>query len=192
MLETEDRAASPGCPPADGVFGGLKPGERLLIHPAIPRPTEHPEYRVQRVEAGRIVLRERPADPPLSIPAASVAQLHAAGGQKPAVLVLKGRLQWITARRQWTVLPEEPPADSEHGLHKLTNASDPRVVEFIEQLRHQGYSAWWVPVESMREFLAQGGEIIYDQDGRYLRTRDQRSEWILLGRSPAATAVAPL
>jgi hypothetical protein len=189
MLETEDRAVSPAYSRENGLFGGLTPGDRVLVHPSIPRATEHREYQVQHVEGGRITLRERLADPPLSIASAAVAEVRSARGPKPAMLVLRGRLQWITAARQWVVLPEQPPADCEHGLHKLASSSDDRVVEFIEQLRQQGYSAWWVPVDSVREFLSQGGEIIYDSDGRYLRTRDQRSEWILLGRQPGTTAL---
>jgi len=190
MLETEDRAVAPGHSLDDGFFGRLTPGESILIQPSIPRPAEHLEYRVQCVEAGRIVLRQRASDPLLSIATAAIAELQSARGPKPAKLILKGRLQWITAAREWTVLPEEPPAESEHGLHKLTSASEPRVVEFIEDLRQRGYSAWWVPVDRVREFLGEGGEVIYDSDGRYLRTRDQRSEWILLAKNPAAAAAS--
>ncbi len=188
MLQTEGRAANPGYPPADGFSNRLTPGEKVLIHPSIPRPSEHREYRVQQVEAGRIVLRQRPADPTLTVTTGAIAELQSARGQKPAMLILKGRLQWITAAREWAVLPEEPPADSEHGLHKLASADDPGVLDLIEELRRKGYSAWWVPAGSVREFLGQGGEIIYDSDGRYLRTRDQRSEWVLLGRSIEAAA----
>ncbi len=183
MLETKNGAVSPGCSPAAGLSPQLAPGEKVLIHPSIPRPMQHREYHVQQVDKDRIVLRHDPADPPLSIISTSIAQIQSARGQKPATLVLKGRLQWITAARQWTILPEEPPADSEHGLHKLASASDPRVVEFIEELRQKGYSAWWVRVDRVGEFLGEGSEVIYDSDGRYLRTRDQRSEWVLLGRS---------
>jgi len=189
MLETEGRALSPAHSRGDGLFGALTAGDRVLVHPSIPRPAGHREYQVQRVEGGRIVLQERPADQLLNIAATAVAEVRSGRGPKPAMLVLKGRLQWITATRQWIVLPEQPPADSEHGLHKLASSSDDRVVEFIEQLRQRGYSPWWVPVDSVREFLNQGGEIIYDSDGRYLRTRDQRSEWILLGRQPEAAAL---
>lgn len=189
MLETENQAVSPAYLREDALFGGLRPGDRIQVHPSVPRPTEHREYEVQRLEAGRIVLRERAADQPLSIAAAAVAEVRSGRGPKSAMLVLKGRLQWITAARKWVVLPEQPPADSEHGLHKVASSSDERVLEFIGQLRQQGYSPWWVPVESVREFLSQGGEIIYDSDGRYLRTRDQRSEWILLGRQPETAAL---
>lgn len=189
MVETEGRAASPAYSRGDGLFAGLTAGDRVLVHPSIPRPAVHREYQVQRVEAGRIFLRDRPADQPLSIAATAVAEVRSDRGSRPITLVLKGRLQWITATRQWIVLPEQPPADSEHGFHKVASSSDDRVVEFIEQLRQLGYSPWWVPVDSVREFLSQGGEIVYDSDGRYLRTREQRSEWILLGRQPESAAL---
>ena len=191
MVETEDRVVAPGYSPDEGFLGRLTPGESILIRPSIPRPAEHLEYRVQRVEAGRIVLRQRASDPLLSITTASVAEIQSARGPKPAKLILKGRLQWITAARQWAVLPDQPAADSEHGFHKLTSASDPRVVEFIDELRQRGCSAWWVPADKVREFLGEGGEVIYDSDGRYLRTRDQRSEWILLAKTPAAAVSLP-
>lgn len=165
-----------------GLFAKLKPGARLLVQPAIPRSAEEHEYRVQQVDPDRALIQRRTNDPPLSISSSAVAQLHFSSDHTPSLVVLKGRVQWITASGQWALLPEQPPADSEFGLDKLANPDDPQVIHFVNQLRERGYSPWWVPKDSMQELLAQGAEIIYDKDGRYFRARDRHSEWILLGK----------
>jgi hypothetical protein len=167
---------------SSGLFAKLKPGARLLVRPAIPRSAEEHEYRVHHVDLDCALIQQRTSDPPLSISSNAVAQLHFSADHSPSLVVLKGRMQWITASGKWALLPEQPPSDSEFGLDKLANPDDPQVVHFVNQLRERGYSPWWVPKESMHELLAQGAEIIYDKDGRYFRARDQRSEWILLGK----------
>jgi hypothetical protein len=165
-----------------GLFGKLKPGARLRVRPAIPRSAEEEEYRVKQVDSDRVWIQKHSSDPPLSIASSAVAQVDCSSDQTPSMVVLKGRMQWITASEQWALLPEQPPSDSEFGLDKLANPDDPQVIHFVNQLREKGYSPWWVPKDSMHELLAQGAEIIYDKDGRYFRARDQRSEWILLGK----------
>lgn len=162
-------------------FEKLKPGSRLRIQPAIPASAEEREYLVQQIDGDHAMI-QRPSEPPLNLPSSAVAQLHLSSDHAPSVAVLKGRMQWITASEQWTLLPEPPAADSEFGLGKLANPDDPQVIHFVNQLREKGYSPWWVPKDSIHEFMAQGGEVIYDKDGRYFRAKDRRSEWILLGK----------
>ena len=163
------------------LFAALKPGARLRVRPAIPRSAEEHEYRVHQVDRDCALIQKRSGEAPLRIASSAVAHLQFSD-HTPSTMVLKGRMQWITATEQWVVFPEPPPADSELGLEKLANPDDPQVIHFVNQLRLKGYSPWWVPKDSLHELLAQGAEIIYDKDGRYFRARDQRSEWILLGK----------
>jgi hypothetical protein len=165
-----------------GLFARLKPGSLLRIRPAIPRSAEEHEYRVRQIDFERAVIQKLASDAPMSIASSAVALLHLSSDHNPSTVILKGRMQWITTSEQWALLPEQPPLDSEFGFDKLANPDDPQVIHFVNQLRHRGYSPWWVPKDSAHEFLAQGGEIIYDKDGRYFKARDQRSEWILLGK----------
>ena len=168
-----------------GVFATLKPGARLRVRPAIPRSAEEHEYRVQQIGSDGALIQRLASDPPLTISSSAVAQVHFSADHSPPMLVLKGRMQWISASERWAVFPEQPPCDSEFGCDKLANPDDPQVIHFVNQLRQKGYSPWWVPKDSTHEFLAQGGEIIYDKDGRYFRACDQRSEWILLAKRTA-------
>ena len=105
------------------------------------------------------------------------------------MLVLRGRLQWITADRAWVLRSEKPAPESEYGIEKPASPEDPHVMSLLERLRRAGCSPWWVPQEGVQEFLNQGGEVVYDEDGRYLRTKRERSEWILLGRRGQGLAV---
>ena len=165
-----------------GIFAKLRPGSRLRIQPVIPRSAEEHEYRVQQVDAECAVIQKLSSATSLSIALSSVDQLHFSPDHNPSTVILKGRMQWITTREQRAFLPEHPPSDSEFGFDKLANPDDPQVIHFVNQLRNRGYSPWWVPKDSMHEFLAQGAEIIYDKDGRYFRARNEHSEWILLGK----------
>ncbi|HEY6291631.1 MAG TPA: hypothetical protein VI455_08735 [Terriglobia bacterium] len=168
--------------PAEGIFAKLRPGTKLYVRPAIPRSAEGQEYQVRHIEADRAVIQKLLGGQVLSISSSVVARLHNSEDHTPSTVVLSGRLQWITATRRWMFLPEEPAADSLFGLDKLASPDDPHVVGFVDRLRQAGYSPWWVPEEVMHEFLAQGGEVIYDEDGRYLRTQDERSSWVLLAK----------
>jgi hypothetical protein len=176
----DQKAANAG--EKSGLFAKLKPGARLRVRPAIPRSAEEQEYRVKQVDSDHALIQKHSSDPPLRIASSAVAQVYCSTDHAPSMVVLKGRMQWITASEQWALLPEQPPSDSDLGLDKLANPDDPQVIHFVNQLRDKGYSPWWVPKDSMHELLAQGAEIIYDRDGRYFRASDQRSEWILLGK----------
>lgn len=176
---------APSARDPSGLLAKLRPGARVHVRPAIPRCAEEHEYRVQQIDSEQALIQKLSSDPPLAISASAVAQLQFSHDHNPSLVVLKGRMQWITTSERWALLPEQPPADSEFGLDKLANPDDPQVVHFVNQLRQKGYSPWWVSVDSMRELLAQGAEIIYDKDGRYFRARDQHSEWILLGKRGA-------
>ena len=171
-----------GAAPAAGILARLKPGTKLQIRPAIPRSAEGHEYLVRHVEGDRALVQKVPGDDVLSIGAGAVAQLHSSPDHDRSTVVLRGRLQWITAKQRWVCLPEEPRPDNPFGLAKAASPDDPRVADFVDSLRRAGYTPWWIPEEVMHEFLAQGGEVIYDEDGRYLRTQDERSSWVLLGK----------
>jgi hypothetical protein len=173
------QAASAG---PTGAFAKLKAGARLRVRPAIPRSAEEHEYRVQQIDSNCAVIQKLSSDSPVAISATAVAQLDLSPDHTASTVILSGRMQWVTTTEQWAVFPEQPPSDSEFGLDKLANPDDPQVIHCMNQLRKRGYSPWWVPKDSAHEFLAQGGEIIYDKDGRYFRARDRHSEWILLGK----------
>jgi hypothetical protein len=166
----------------------LRPGDRLFIRPSIPRQAERHEHRVERIEDGAAVIDAPHFDRPVRIPASEVAHLNTPDDGGPAVLVLKGRLQWITADREWVVREEELSPENEFGLDKTASPEDAHVVTLVSRLQQAGCSPWWVPHVSVQEFLEQGGEVVYDQDGRYLRTRQQGGEWILLSRRGAGAA----
>src|SRR5712691_997274 len=89
-----------------GLLATLKPGARLRVRPAIPRSGEEHEYRVQQVDSDRALIQHRSSDAPLSIPSSVVAQLHISTDHNPSLVVLKGRMQWITVTERWTLLPE--------------------------------------------------------------------------------------
>ena len=169
--------------PAGGIFAKLKLGATLYIRPTIPRSAEGHEYRVRHIEGARAELQKSPGDDLLSLCASAVAQFQSPDDDhgRPT-MVLRGRLQWLTASRRWVCFPEEPRPESPLGLAKSASPEDPRVLDFVARLRQAGYSPWWIPEEVTQEFLAQGGEVIYDEDGRYLRTQHERSSWVLLGK----------
>ena len=176
----QQRQSTPA--PTGGLLAELKPGARLQIRPVIPRSAEQHEYQVRHLEGERATIQKLPGDEVVSICAGAVAQICRSNDHSRFTLVLRGRLQWLTAARRWVCLPEESRPDSPLGLAKSSSPDDPRVADLVARLRQAGYSPWWVPEEVMHEFLAQGGEVIYDDDGRYLRTQDARSSWVLLGK----------
>src|SRR5205807_688158 len=87
------------------------------------------------------------------------------GSHEQPVVHLCGRLQWITARRNWYFQPEKPPAPDplNIGLGKQV-AREPL---FSEQTRNllmaHPYEFGWSNPENVT-----GREVYFDEDGRHL------------------------
>jgi hypothetical protein len=77
------------------------------------------------------------------IPVRRVVEVLDFGDRELPILLLNGRMQWITTTRRWRFRQEEADPDSLLGIHKDTTQSDARVKEICEHLRKQDFQPGW-------------------------------------------------
>jgi hypothetical protein len=82
----------------------VQPGARIQIRPTIPRRIEQEEYLVEGPAEADCIKVTRAAHH-LQIPKTAVATVHLFGDQQRSLLLLEGRLQWITVSQRWEFLP---------------------------------------------------------------------------------------
>lgn len=100
------------------------------------------------------------------------------------ILVLHGRLQWITTIQRWRFRQEEPDGDSLLGIHKDTTTSDPRAKEIVEQLRKHDFQAGWAYEHEVPGKINAAYQPVYDEDGRYFRCIDRPHNLVLIVQRP--------
>jgi hypothetical protein len=158
----------------------LQPGAKIRIRPAIPRRIEQEDYFVEGPIEPDCIKVTRSAHH-LRIPSSAIATVHLFGDQQPPIVILDGRLQWITATQRWEFLPEKPPSDSsgDYGL--------PRYVDFQYPQREgitDRFAVRWFREDGLQSFLGQGWNVFYDRDGRYLRVSGPDIDQVLLSQRP--------
>jgi hypothetical protein len=158
----------------------LQPGSRIQIRPAIPRRIEQEEYFVEGPTEADCIKVNRSAHH-LRIPETAVATLHFFGDQQRSLLLLEGRLQWITVSQRWEFLPEKPPSDAsgEYGLSKFVDFQYPQRQGITDR-----FAIRWFREDAVPTFLGQGWHVFYDRDGRYMRVSGPDIDQILLSQQP--------
>ena len=86
----------------------------------------------------------------------------------------------VESSQKWQFFEEKPDPGSVFGFPKISSLQDPRATALIERFRAQGYTLGWNREDGISARLADGREIVYDEDGRYFRITDPHSDLILI------------
>lgn len=100
----------------------------------------------------------------VDIPKSFIETVHSWGDTKPALVLLKGRLQWVSRKRNFELFPEMPP-EGRAGVYGIGKDVDSR---YVQQLGIPGRSSF-VREERLPQLLSQGWYVYYDVDGTYLK-----------------------
>ena len=175
VLSVVGKSTGPDPRSNDDQIRRLEVGARIQIRPTVPREKEGDFYQLKHDGPHYIVVHKESNGQDVDIPKTAIATLHETSDR--LVLVLQGRMQWITLKQRWMFLPEEPSPSPEGalGLYKLVGLQDPSVTALSSRHHCRWFLENRVPV-----FLAQNWEIFYDQDGRYFRARDRPADQILI------------
>ncbi len=173
-----------GKPRGPGLRGSsdqvirLEVGERIQMNPVIPRSREQDFLTVREVRSDYVVVFKPSSQATFHVPATGIRVVHRTPNY--AVVRLHGRLQWITLHphQGWAYFPEEPSSepDGYFGLWKPSSFADPRV----NALATQFPTICWFPEDHVSSCLSEGGNIFYDDDGRYFRVRSSDCDMILM------------
>lgn len=166
---------------SSGQIIRLEIGERIQIHPVVPRKFEQDFYTLTELQPDYLVVFKESSQATIHVPSSGVSVVHRTDNY--AVVRLQGRLQWITPkpRQGWAYFPEEPSRnpDGYFGLWKPSSFTDPRINALTTE-----YPIRWFREDRVPSYLSQAWHIFYDDDGRYFRVRGPDCDQILLCQHP--------
>jgi hypothetical protein len=165
---------------------GERPGDRIAqlrrlakdravvrVSPLVPH-IQYDRFRVSEIPPGTVILDKESSDERVRIPSQRVSEILSGEPHEPPILLLNGRLQWLTLAREWQFFPES--LDQSDGLRlgipKDSSQRDPHAYLLSQQLEKGGRKLSWSNLENVPARLnGKTHEVFYDIDGRYLRQR---------------------
>ena len=158
----------------DELTPHLDKGARVRISPIIPRLHEQSDFGVENEQGECFVLKKFDSGRQVEIPKSFIEQIHNFGNNKPALLQLKGRLQWVSAKRNFELFTEKPGGSgSVYGIGKDV---DPSYVRHVSLLGRSSF----VRESRLPQLLSHGWYVYYDLDGAYLRWPGPDTNQILI------------
>jgi len=139
----------------------LRTGARLRIAPIVPREHEQAEFSVEDDKGEYFALRKLDSSRQVDIPKSFIEKIHSFGNAKPALVQLSGRLQWISAKRNFELFHDNPVALA--GAYGIGRDVHPNYVGRL------GIESKFAREDRLPQLLAQGWYVYYDLDGTYLR-----------------------
>ncbi len=136
-------------------------GAELRIEPLV-GPSSDNRFRVVKLSGSEMMAEKTSSSHQVIIPLTSINDAIEDG--KEFTISLNGRIQWITSKGFYKLLPS-PPKD-EFGVPKVGGPGASDVLTLQEKLNQKGYYTQW---NSQSEVNVWGYEIAYDDDGRYFR-----------------------
>jgi len=156
----------------------------LRITPILPVQCQQDDFRLAEVRPYELILSKTgTAHGAIAVPRVRVKEPLFAGEGSPVTLVLDGRLQWLSAGRDWKFFPEAPATAQERqlGFSKFSFGNDPRIQEASARLQRYGIGVGFVREDRLAQALAQGKQVVYDDDGLYFRWQGPDIAQILVG-----------
>ncbi len=140
----------------------------VRIRSTIPSKAEQDKFHVREATLNVVVAEKLSSNHIVHIPTSRITEILAVEPNEPPVVLLDGRLQWLTLSKVWKFLEEKPPLGSHFGFSKISYPTDSHATEIENKLRTMGYDPRWKVEERIAPALAGGAEVFYDEDGRYL------------------------
>jgi hypothetical protein len=153
-----------------GLLGQLKAiadaNKAVRISPLVPT-VAYDSFRILSVDPDIITLRKESSHQAVTLPASRIEDILPAAPNESPILLLRGRLQWITIPEVWRFFPEAPRSDDHMGLGfpKEHPFQDP---ELPKALNSHGYAGRWSNAENVAKRLMEGQQPFYGEDGKYL------------------------
>jgi hypothetical protein len=136
-------------------------GGELRIEPLV-GPSSDNRFRIVELSGLELKAEKASSSHQLIIPLTSINEALEDG--KEFTIALNGRIQWITSKGFYKLLPS-PPKDA-FGVPKAAGPGASDVLALQEKLKQRGYYTQW---NSQSEVNVWGYEIAYDDDGKYFR-----------------------
>jgi len=158
---------------------------RVHIKPTIPRFAERDMFSIRELTNDALTVEKESTDEALSIPASRISDIlfHDSKADTP-VLVLDGRLQWLSTIQRWRFFPEKPDAASPLGFSKPSVTSDPTAARLCAELQRKGFTMGWAAEAEIPGKQNGAYQVVYDDDGRYFKIEDRVRDLALVAQTP--------
>ena len=154
----------------------------IRIAPVIPRFAEQDAFHVEKLDERTTVLEKHSTEETLDIPTIRISEILFYGDNQKPLVVLDGRLQWVSRIQRWRFFPEKPEPNSPLGFSKPSTLQDPRAMELVAELRKRGYEPGWADELEVPSKQNPSYQVIYDDDGCYFRIADSIRSLVLIAR----------
>ena len=140
----------------------LKVPDRVRISPIVPREHEQSDFMLRQDTDECFIFEKLGTDRKVDIPKSFIEKIHSFGNSKPALVQLSGRLQWVSAKRNFELFVDKPPASpaGAYGIGKDVDFGYPT---------RQGITGKFGREDRLSEIMGRGWYVFYDLDGKYLR-----------------------
>jgi len=146
----------------------------ISITPIFPLSKRESEFLAKEIvrESDILRLTKLDSDHTIQIPIQKIKTILPSRSAA-VTLELNGRLQLLSLSSEWRFFPEAPD-DNDLGVGKRGSLTDPRVNELSKKM-----GAHFFPLNVLAKFQHLGWQILYDNDGKYIRMPDRSSDQIL-------------
>ena len=157
--------------------------QQVHVRPAIPIIALGGIYTVRNANGDMLELHKDGSCQKTWIPMRRVTFIAAAPHEIP-YLQLDGRLQWLTLAQSWRFFPESPLPHDELGLGRSSDDHD----LVIAKLQSRGDQIRFADRGKIASHMSNGYEVVYDDQGFYLKRGDPANVQILMSKNGRLTA----
>lgn len=161
-----------------------KSKRHVRIQPMVPTFPGEYTFEIEKMDDKNLTVQLHRTHECIVIPVRRVVEVLDFGDRELPILLLNGRMQWITTIQRWRFRQEEADADSLLGIHKDTTQSDARAKEICEHLRRQDFQPGWAYEREVPGKINATFQPVYDDDGRYFRVLDRPDNLVLIVQRP--------
>lgn len=154
------------------------------IQPMVPVFPGEYKFHVESLDQKTLTVHLHSTRESIDIPASRVSEILTYGDSEPPVLLLDGRLQWVTTIQRWRFFPEKPELTAPLGLHKLSRLDDKRAQELSNAFRDRGWNPGWTYEGDVPSKINAAYQLFYDDDGRYFKIPDHPDNLVLIVKRP--------
>jgi hypothetical protein len=159
--EARDRVGKAAISAGSSVIC-IEPGARVRIGPIVPRQHEQSDFSLEEDKGKYLSFKKIDSARIVDIPKSFIEKVHSFGNSQPAIVELSGRIQWVSAKRRFELLPDKPPSGpaGAYGIGKNVDFGYPAQLGIVGSFARE---------ERLPLLLTQGWYVYYDSDGTYLR-----------------------
>jgi hypothetical protein len=162
----------------------VKSKRPVRIQPIVPMFPGEYAFHIEEIDEKNLKVFLHSTQESIVIPVRRVVEVLDFGDHELPILLLSGRIQWMTMIQRWRFRQEESDSDSLLGIHKDTTQNDARAKEICEHLRKQDFQAGWAYEHEVPGKIDATYQPVYDEDGRYFRVLDRPYNLVLIVKRP--------